>query len=282
MGIDNAAARMILLLKSDPDVSFDRTLTFGRQKNYIGASLQSQIIRHLKVSKSNLKETYADGFLSGIGAKELQFLDFSPYENANVIQDLNFPIPETLKEKYSVVMDIGTSEHVYNVSQSLQNLKDLCRINGHVLIVSPANSHLGHGFYQFSPELFYRTFDTENGFEIVSLFLIKKSLFRESWYRLSDPKNMSRRGSVYTRKSCYIAAIAKKITPAETGLAPQQSDYESAWETREVSSLGAVYLRMPQLVKRILDVTIISLLSVYRNRLTPINFHWQDGKYIPR
>lgn len=282
MGIDNTAARMILLLRSVPGVSFERTLTFGRQKNYIGSQLRNRISQELGVPKSQLAATYSDEFLFAVGARQLQVLDLSAYEDATVIQDLNVPIPEALREQFSVVMDIGTSEHVYNVSQSLQNLKDLCKPNGHVLIVSPANSYLGHGFYQFSPELFYRTFDAENGFEILSLYLIKKSLMRESWYRLSDPKNMSRRGNVYTRKSCYIAAIAMKTTPKQMTSAPQQSDYVSAWETRDVSSLGAIYLRMPQLLRRILDVTLIALLSRYRSRLTPIHFHWEDGKYIPK
>lgn len=281
MGIDNTAARMLLLLRNIPDINFQNVLTLGHQRSYISVGLQKRISKELGVSKDSFLQDYSDGFLKSIGVENLEILDVSDYENATIIHDLNTPIPDSLRGKFTLVVDIGTSEHVFNVTQSLENLRNLCGSKGHVLMVNPANNWLGHGFYQFSPELFFRAFDREFGFEVKSLYLIKRRIFRETWYKLNDPKNVGRRGTILTNKRCYIAVIASKSISTTTAASPQQSDYVSAWEEQRVSKLGSIYLRMPRAVKNILDLTIIAILMRIRNRLTPIRFHWKNGKYLP-
>lgn len=281
LGIDNNAARMLLLVCNIPNIDLQNVLTLGHQKNYITPRLQRCISRELGVPRASLSNDYSDGFMNAIGVKNLQTLDISGYENATILHDLNAPIPDSLRNQFSLVVDIGTSEHVYNVTQSLENLRNLCKDQGHVLVVSPANNWLGHGFYQFSPELFFRAFDREYGFEIHSLYLIKKRTFGESWYALNDPKNVGRRGTIFTNKRCYIAVIASKSVSVTIVGSPQQSDYVSAWEGQEVSKLGSVYLRMPQFFRGILDRTVINIRMRIRNKLTPIRFRWHRGKYLP-
>ena len=281
MGIDNTAARMLLLLRNIPDINFQNVITLGHQRSYISAGLQNRISRELGVSKDIFLQDYSDDFLKSIGVEALEILDVSDYENATIIHDLNTPIPDSLREKFTLVVDIGTSEHVFNVTQSFENLRQLCAHQGHVLMVNPANNWLGHGFYQFSPELFFRAFDKEFGFEVKSLYLIKKRFLHETWYKLSDPKNVGRRGTILTNRRCYIAVIASKSVSTSASASPQQSDYVSAWEERKVSKFGSIYLRMPKVLKNIMDLTIIVILMRIRNRLTPIRFHWNNGKFLP-
>ena len=272
---------MLLLLRSLPNVDFGDVLTLGHQKSYISIPLQKRIAKELGVAKELLSQNYSDGFMKAIGIENLQIMDISNYENATIFHDLNTPIPDSLRNHFSVVIDIGTSEHIYNVTQSLENLRELCKNQGHVLLVSPANNWLGHGFYQFSPELFFRAFDGESGFEIQSLYLIKKRVFGETWYALNDPKNVGRRGTILTKKRCYIAAIATKSSSKSTTDYQQQSDYVSAWEGGKISKLGQVYLRMPTLLREILNRTVIPILVRIRNRLSPVRFTWHQGKYMP-
>ncbi len=44
-------------------------------------------------------------------------------------------------------------------------------LGGHFISVTFANNFLGHGFHQFSPELYFRVFCPANGFEVESLML---------------------------------------------------------------------------------------------------------------
>ena len=38
-------------------------------------------------------------------------------------------------------------------------------VGGSIFVNTPANNMMGHGFYQFSPELMYRIFAEANGFD---------------------------------------------------------------------------------------------------------------------
>ena len=281
MGIDNTAARMILLLKNVAGQNLENTLVFGHQRNYIGYQLRKRISSELGISRNVLSSKYADEFLSAVGAKGFQVLDMSSYEGAQVIQDLNIPIPDNLHNKFSVVMDIGTSEHVYDVAQSLANIRNLCILGGQIMVLSPANRFLGHGFYQFSPELFFRAFSQEHGFDIQALYLIKDSLFKQRWYQLADPKNLGRRGNISTGKRCFIGVVATKVSEKRNIHSPLQSDYVGAWSKSQVSRLGAKYLALPSLVQRLLGITVIAVLRRFRNRISPQKFYWKDGAYIP-
>jgi len=281
MGIDNAAAKMLLLLRNEPGVDFSKTIILGRQHNYIGPVLRRAVQSNFKLSRKSLplESEYADEFLETLGISNPSILDASDYEGASILHDLNKPIPSSLKCQFSTVIDIGSIEHVYNVPQAIQNLKDLCAVDGLILIVSPSNNWLGHGFYQFSPEFFFRTFDAPSGFEIRKLFLIKLKFTGNIWYSLIDPKILGRRGTIVSRRRCLIAVIATKVSASTTGLQPQQSDYESVWESRSISRLGALYLSLPWILRKSIELTLIPAKTRFanRNRMARVRFGWRNG-----
>src|SRR4051812_44393764 len=55
------------------------------------------------------------GFFSGLGFSEIDALDISDYEGANVIGDLNDPgLGKRVGKTYDVVYDSGTIEHIFD------------------------------------------------------------------------------------------------------------------------------------------------------------------------
>lgn len=65
----------------------------------------------------------------------------------------------------------------------------LVRTGGTLFIGTPANNLCGHGFYEFSPELFYRVLCGDNGFEIRRMVM----------YEASSPSiELSRNRAAYT------------------------------------------------------------------------------------
>ena len=60
---------------------------------------------------------------------------------------MNEAIPDSLKGKFSCVLDGGTLEHVFNFPQAIKNAMEIVAIGGHFLGVVPANNFSGHGFY---------------------------------------------------------------------------------------------------------------------------------------
>lgn len=62
----------------------------------------------------------------------------------------------------------------------------LVEVGGLVLMSLPANNEMGHGFYQFSPDLFYRVFCEEKGYQLRGLYLVP--LYSEGvWLKVNDP-----------------------------------------------------------------------------------------------
>jgi len=59
------------------------------------------------------------------------------------------------------VIDGGTLEHVFNFPVAIKNAMQMVRAGGRLSLSPPANNYFGHGFYQFSPELFYRVLSAE-------------------------------------------------------------------------------------------------------------------------
>src|SRR3546814_2398926 len=54
---------------------------------------------------------------------------------------------------------------------AIRSCMDLIRVGGHFVSITPANNQMGHGFYQFSPELFYSVFSKQAGFKIKCMLL---------------------------------------------------------------------------------------------------------------
>lgn len=91
---------------------------------------------------------------------QFTFIDFDKYEGSELLLDLNFRVPETYFEKYDAVLDLGTSEHIFNYPQVLMNCHLLAKKNGIIYHEVPLNWP-NHGFYGLSPTLFYN-FYTDN------------------------------------------------------------------------------------------------------------------------
>src|SRR5262249_48624985 len=126
-------------------------------------------------------DQFCEALLKHIGAVTVDSLDASDFEGATIIHDLNRPLPATLHGRFDVVFDGGTLEHVFNFPVALKECMALPRVGGHFLMCSPANNQMGHGFYQFSPELFWRVFSPNNGYELKALFMVP-AFSEGQWY----------------------------------------------------------------------------------------------------
>ena len=122
--------------------------------------------------------------LAGI---EVQHLDCSEYERAEYTLDLNQPVPLHLHEQYGVVFDCGTMEHVFDIRSTLQNVDRLVRPEGRVIHVTQGSNWLDHGYYQFSPVLFYDFYGV-NGYENMACWVADQGVGDPNrtawdWYR---------------------------------------------------------------------------------------------------
>lgn len=242
MGLD-ANGTKFLLFALQNGVAFHDTATIGRQSlNLDSAALHRNFqLAGDPISKSTVDGILADSngyceqFLDRLGAKSVTSFDASAYENASVVYDFNLPIRDEFKNRFSAVLDGGTLEHVFNYPVALKNCMEMVRPAGHFLAITPANNFLGHGFYQFSPELFFNVLDRQNGFALEHM-IIFEDVPDSPWFRVTDPRSLGGRITLQNGLPAYLLIIARKVADVPIFAEfPQQSDYAAAWAEHSIT-----------------------------------------------
>ena len=223
MGLDKHSAQFLLNQKLC-GVQFGRVLTLGRQSVYMPNHHYQAQLQALGVEQK--QNEYADSFFTGLGATSVDFMDVSDYEGANVIHDLNQPIPLNLAESYDCVFDGGALEHVFNFPVALKNCMALVRPGGHLIIITTCNNYAGHGFYQFSPELFYSALSAVNGYGVIQMLIVQKN----QWYAVANPGEVGARIELINNEPTLLFMTAKRVASVPIFATwPQQSDYTTRW-----------------------------------------------------
>ena len=112
-----------------------------------------------------------------LGFSEYHDLDINP-EPGGIRQDLNEPVPAELHDRFDLVFEAGTIEHIFNVRSVFENIIVMLKKGGLVFHLSPLDM-INHGFYNFSPTLFIDVY-RYNGFSKPDLFLV---MFPEKWWK---------------------------------------------------------------------------------------------------
>lgn len=236
MGFDTNGVKFLLTARS-AGVSFERPAMIGRQKMHLFPQALSSLLGQFGFEDSEsaaqrvLEENdrFAEPFLRLLGATDVASFDASDYESATCIQDMNETIPEKYKGKYSVVIDGGSLEHIFNIPVAMKNCMQMVEVGGYYLAMTPANNFMGHGFYQFSPELYFRVFSPGNGF-ITEQILIHEDFPDAPWVKVPDPDVLGKRVQMVNSKPAYLLVQARKISDVNIfETVPQQSDYTAAW-----------------------------------------------------
>lgn len=170
---------------------------------------------------------------TGLGFDEVRSIDYSDFEDADYVLDLNNPVPESLHNKFDAIYDGGTLEHVFNFPQSLKNIHNMLKPGGIIMHASPSHNHVDHGFYMFSPTIYYDYY-TANSYNVVraNIFEYEAAHDKCTWlvYKyvpgMLDP--ISHGG--WGKKLLGIWFVAQKTTHATCDVIPQQSFYKRAWE----------------------------------------------------
>lgn len=250
MGLDRNGLQFVLFAQKT-GVDFENTATIGRQRLDIsyfetrkllkayGYTVNRQIINSIFTENNGFSEP----LLKYIGAKEIHSFDASAYEGASHLHDMNEGIPPNYIEKYSVVLDGGSLEHIFNLPIAIKNCMEMIKVGGHYLGITPANNFMGHGFYQFSPELYFNIFTPQNGFEVIHLIAFEDKP-GSIWYEVKNPKEIKKRVLLINSESVYLLIIARKNSRSPIfSSPPQQSDYVSMWGKENEGSKKSITAR---------------------------------------
>lgn len=250
MGLNINATKLLLKLRSD-GLDFGKVLTLGRQRlNLSKSQLQKNLTAFgYQADARDIKKKnngYCEPFFELLGVQQIDSMDVSNYENATLLHDLNEPVAEKYKNTYETVIDSGTLEHVFNFPVAIKNCMELVRTGGHYIGITPCNNFFGHGFYQFSPELYYRIFSSVNGFEVKNMYFFLDDP-STSFYAVKDPAEVRERVILNNAFPSFLFIVARKVSIQPIfKTTPQQSDYENiVWKKEKLSGKLQKFIPKP-------------------------------------
>ena len=283
MGLIYSRLKLMMEAKQN-GTSFDNVITIGKQNLNLSKNEYYKLKNENGISLDTINYKFGERIFGDdiikkcLGIKELSIIDYSDYENANILCDLNNLIPEELHSKFDVLIDGGSIEHIFNFPVAIKNYMNLIKTGGELFIFTNSNNHCGHGFYQFSPELFYRVFDKENGFQIKEVILMEHPYpgaelsEKQICYKVKDPSDIGRRSTLVNKHPLGIMVHAKKNRQTSIfDQNPMQSDYTKTWENSEKKVEIRKQNKYKKLFKKILPISIINrmkgLRQLYRSSI---------------
>ncbi|HSX26655.1 MAG TPA: hypothetical protein VLE89_06585 [Chlamydiales bacterium] len=184
--------------------------------------------------------------LARLGFSNCKSMDYSDYEGCDYVFDLNQPdLPPHLMNAFDVVIDGGTMEHVFHLPNVLRNLFNMIPVNGRIIHCSPSSNHMDHGFYMFSPTLFWDYYEA-NRFDINQFVIIRHSPWPDFPWRIWEYKPGLLNGISYGGLDGAMYAIHCVVTKNQhslAGIIPQQRNYqEGAWKGKKELALSGSWL----------------------------------------
>jgi hypothetical protein len=93
---------------------------------------------------------------------EYASIDVCPGLKNTEILDLNFDtLPGRMRGHYDVVLNFGTTEHIFNQWSCFEVMHDALKVGGVVYHQLPASGYLDHGYYCYTPLFFKDGYDIE-------------------------------------------------------------------------------------------------------------------------
>lgn len=105
-------------------------------------------------------------FFAALGCEVIS-IDFAAHEGSEYVWDLSDPVPAELHERFDIVLDGGTCEHVFDVATALRNCAQMAALHGCVVHANPLAMG-NHAFFGFNPTLIH-DFYVANAFRVLSI-----------------------------------------------------------------------------------------------------------------
>jgi hypothetical protein len=246
------------------DLTQKRVLTLGVQDCYFNyetllAFLERHQIKHRRLEPDNVisgdgLQYHAKRYSSnihqitlfetlGFARENIESMDVIDDLKPTYVHDLNKPVPDTLLDRFDLIIDGGTVEHVFSMRDCFENLIRMCRVGGLCVHIAQADL-LNHGFYNFNACLFDHVYRV-NGFRHVDLKYIALPYYdaqaRDRYYLEFDVQALDMTIQPYYILAVFACYLKERLqqfripVQGEMGLPPPSMPREgllsAAWQS---------------------------------------------------
>lgn len=236
-----------------------------------------------KIQGSDKQHINVKALFKMLGANNVFVLDISDFEGADIILDLNVLAPIELHNRFDVIFDSGTLEHVFDVPTALTSIVRMLKPRGIVALGCVSSNAIDHGFYSFSPTLFYDYFSAQD-FTNLSTFVCEASV-HNLYLRSKVYKYIGVGGQfpIISKRTLETHFWASKNKNTELIIKPMQTLYKNTWETSAEAKKPA-YSRLKKIIKALMNLIPASVRPEFIDALIVSNltrFDKRDNfKYI--
>lgn len=193
---------VLQLGRQDVSIDYNNLLNICRLNNFKPTKAVINEIAHPYLNEKVIDD---NTLFRTLGFNIVESIDYSNFENATFTHDLNnFPPPDYLSNKYDLIIDGGTSEHIFSLPNLLKNIHYMLAKEGKIIHIVPSSNCVDHGFYSFSPCLFYEYY-MANQYIINEVFLVGRTL---PYNHKSDPFMMQYDPTIF--KSLSFGGFTKE------------------------------------------------------------------------
>lgn len=177
-----------------------RGLILGRQKLHLPPRRMARFLRAMNemgfpFTQSSLcqEDGFSERFFEGLGYPVIEAMDFTDAEGAQHVHDLNLPCPEALHGQFDLVIDGGTTEHIFHIGTALDTCHHLLKPGGVMMSFVSCDGWFGHGFFQTGPDVPWRYWHHARGYEMLEVSIVARRDFGRV-IPIHDPTGLPRGG----------------------------------------------------------------------------------------
>jgi len=95
-------------------------------------------------------------------------IDFDGHRDSAPLDLNNDQVPESLRSRFDIVLNAGTTEHILNQDNAFRVMHDLARVGGLIIHEVPAGGMMNHGMINYNLKFFWHLC-RENNYEPIKL-----------------------------------------------------------------------------------------------------------------
>jgi len=167
-------------------------------------------------------ELCEESFFQSLGFSRVTHLDPSELD---LDQD---HLSQKFKGSFDLILDFSALEHVFHLPNALRNIWKMLRDEGRIIHLLASANHVDHGFYMFSPSLFWEFYHV-NQFQNHSMQILRETNKKRTPWEVYDyePGCLGRISfGGLDHKRYIVSCIAQKSSNSTGHIIPQQQEYE--------------------------------------------------------
>jgi hypothetical protein len=180
-----------------------------------------------------------DAFFRLLGAPAVRALDHTDYEGADIVHDLNKPVPPELENTADFILDGSTLDNLFSPSTAIQNVARMLRPGGRFLSVNMQSFHSDS--YTLANPYWFVDFFTVNCFADCRVYVTTHGDHGELNVFSVDPT--ARRDRAFRPiEVTGVMAFAEKAANSTWDAVPTQRYYSGAAEIEAYVAAGRRFL----------------------------------------